>query len=462
MHKQLLQMTKYFYLIFLTFISFHVPAQEKIRSTQNLSVNKSLRIDKNISDSALLDLVQKQTLNYFWNFAHPVSGMARERSNIVYNYGLEAVTTGGTGFGVMAIIVASERKWIAREQAVDRLLKIVSFLGKADRYRGAFPHFLNGETGKTIVFSAPYSSKDDGADLVETSFLMQGLLCVKQYFDQDDHKEKELRDRITWMWNDIEWNWFTRGGLNILYWHWSPVNEWSVNNDIRGWNECLITYVLAASSLNYSISAGVYNRGWTNGINFKNRRKYYDIYLPLGDDYGGPLFFSHYSFLGLDPRGLKDQYADYWEQNVNHTLINRAYCIDNPKKFKGYSAKCWGLTASDNHQGYGAHSPTEDLGVITPTAALSAFPYTPEYSMEALRYFYKELGGKIWSEYGFTDAFNETENWYAKSHLAIDQGPIIVMIENYRTGLLWKLFMSSPDIKRGLNKLGFDYSGKIK
>jgi len=257
------------------------------------------------------------------------------------------------------------------------------------------------------------------------------------------------------MWEGIEWNWFTQD-QNVLYWHWSPNNGWSMNHQIKGWNECLITYIMAASSPKNAISRRVYEDGWANSNTFYNGKKFNDITLPLGFDYGGPLFFSHYSFTGLDPRGLKDKYADYWEQNKAHTLINRAYCIENPKKYKGYGPNSWGLTASDSWQGYAAHSPTEDLGVITPTAALSAFPYTPEYSMQALRHFYEDLGDKIWTPYGFADAFSEEHNWVAKSHLAIDQGPIIVMIENYRTGLLWKLFMSSPDVQRGLKSLGFE------
>jgi hypothetical protein len=410
-----------------------------------------LVIKKDLTDEQLLELVQKQTFRYFWEFAHPVSGLARERSNIAYDYGHETTTTGGTGFGIMAIVVAAERGWISRDTAVGHLLKMVKFLAKADKYHGVFPHWLHGETGRTI----PFSSKDDGADIVETSYLIQGLLTARQYFNRDNPRENQLRNRITWMWNDVEWNWHTRGGLSMLFWHWSPNNGWTMNHEIRGWNECLITYVLAASSPRYSISPDVYHRGWANSNHFKNQREYYGIKLPLGFDYGGPLFFSHYSFLGIDPRGLKDNHADYWLQNLNHTLINREHCIRNPNKFKGYGANCWGLTASDNHRGYGAHSPTEDLGVISPTAALSAFPYTPEYSMQALRHFYYDHGNKIWSEYGFVDAFNETENWYAKSHLAIDQGPIIVMIENYRTGLLWKLFMSCPEVQTGLKKLGF-------
>ncbi|MFI5131946.1 MAG: glucoamylase family protein [Chitinophagales bacterium] len=416
-----------------------------------LLAGKMFSQKQNLSDSALLDTVQKQTFRYFWDFAHPVSGLARERSNLA-DYGPETTTIGGSGFGVMAIIVAAERKWIKRDTAAGLLLKMVRFLRKADVFHGVYPHWMNGETGKVIRFSP----KDDGGDLVETAYMFQGLLCARQYFDRDNPKENELRRRINWLWNEVEWDWFTRDHLNVLYWHWSPNHGWAMNNEIRGWNECLITYVLAASSPSHSIETGVYNRGWANGIDFKNQREYYKIKLPLGPDYGGPLFFSHYSFLGLDPRGLKDRYADYWEQNKNHTLINRAYCLSNPKKLRGYGENCWGLTASDTYNGYRAHSPTDDNGTITPTAALSAFPYTPEYSMKALKHFYYDMGDKLWSEYGFVDAFNETQNWYAKSHLAIDQGPLIVMIENYRSGLLWKLFMSCPEIKTGLKKLGFE------
>lgn len=405
---------------------------------------------RNLSDSALLDLVQQQTFRYFWDFAHPVSGLSRERSNESFNYGGEVVTTGGTGFGIMAVIVATERKWIQRDTAAKFLLKMVRFLSKADSYHGVFPHWLHGETGKTI----PFSRKDDGADLVESSFLFQGLLTARQYFNADNPVEGELRNRINWLWKDIEWNWFTNN-QEVLYWHWSPNNGWAMNFPVRGFNECLIMYVLAASADRYSVSPAVYHNGWAQSNFFKNGKEFYGIELPLGFDFGGPLFFSHYSFLGLDPRGLKDRYADYWIQNRNHTLINREHCVRNPNQFKGYGPQSWGLTASDTYNGYDAHSPTNDKGTITPTAALSAFPYTPEYSMQALRHFYEQLGDKIWSEYGFVDAFNETQNWYATSHLAIDQGPIIVMIENHRTGLLWNLFMSCPEVQKGLKKLGF-------
>ena len=422
-----------------------------IAQNKQEAVAKLISRQANLTDSALLDIVQQQTFKYFWDFAHPVSGMARERSNIAYNYGEEVVTTGGTGFGIMATIVATQRKWIGRDTAAKQLLKLVNFLSKADSYHGVFAHWLNGATGKTI----PFSRKDDGADLVETAYLFQGLLCARQYFTGSNNVESELRGKINWLWNDIEWNWFTKGGEDVLYWHWSPNNGWAMNFPVRGYNECLIMYVLAASGEHYPVTAAVYHRGWAQSNFFNNGKKFYNFKLPLGFDYGGPLFFSQYSFLGLNPNGLKDEYADYWEQNTNHTLINHAYCVDNPKDFKGYGESCWGLTASDTYNGYNAFSPTNDEGTITPTAALSAFPYTPEYSMKALKHFYYDLGDKIWGKYGFADAFNETKNWYAQSNLAIDEGPIVVMIENYRSGLLWNLFMGCPEIKGGLKKLGF-------
>ena len=428
-------------------------------------------IVRGISDSALLDIVQRQTFRFFWHYAHPVSGLARERSTTVRadyywdyineaydepnfgkgTFGSEDCAIGGTGFGIMSTIVAVERGWIGRDTALRRLVKMVDFLNKADSYHGIFPHFMNGTTGKTV----PFGNLDDGADIVETSYLMMGLLCAREYFSKNEPLEKYFRNRVTNLWNIANWNWHTKNNNAMLYWHWSVENDFDMNFPIRGFNECLITYLISASSPTHGIAPDVYFNGWVNSTTYINDKTYYGMKLPLGFEYGGPLFFAHYTFMGIDPRGLTDWHTDYWEQNRNHTLINRAWCIDNPKKYKGYSEKCWGLTAGDSFKGYVAHCPQEDLGVIQPTAALSSFPYTPEYSMEALKYFYYELGDKIWSDYGFVDGFSIHHNWYAKSHLAIDQGPIIVMIENYRTGLLWKLFMKIPDIQKGLKKLGF-------
>lgn len=403
-----------------------------------------------ISDNALLDKVQQQTFKYFWDYGHPVSGLSRERSN----GGDNVVTSGGSGFGIMTILVGIERGFISRADGLARMQTIVGFLkNTAKTIKGAYSHWLDGGTG----FIIPFSSKDNGADLVETSYLIQGLLCARQYFNQGTTAESTLRDDINTIWHRVEWDWFRRGGQDVLYWHYSEDYQWDMNLPIRGWNECLVTYVLAASSPTHSIPKSVYTAGWaSNGsAAFVNGNSYYGYRLPLGSNMGGPLFFAHYSFLGINPNGLSDVYANYADQTRNHTLINYSYCKANPNNYFGYSDSIWGLTASDIPTGYSASSPTNDLGVIAPTAALSSFPYTPNESMAALRFFYYVLGDKIWKDYGFIDAFSLKEPWFASSHLAIDQGPIIIMIENYRTGLLWNLFTSCPEVKAGMQTLGF-------
>jgi hypothetical protein len=422
-------------------------------TAKNTAVKKpSQKPQARLSDEALLDLVQRQTIGFFWDGAHAESGLAFDRIRLSGDAADDRLGIGGSGFGVMAILVGVERGWIGRDEAIARLSKIMDWLERATCYHGLFPHFIHGATGATM----PLGQKDDGADIVESAYLFQGLLCARQYFDRDAPVERHLHDRIGWMWRNAEWNWHTRGGRNVLTWHWSPNNGWSLDAEIRGWNECLIVYILAAASPTFPIEPVVYHKGWAQGRAFDNRRTYYDIELPIGPDFGGPLFFSQYSFCGLDPRGLKDRYADYWRQNVQHTLINYEHCVRNPGGHKGYGPSCWGLTASDDPAGYAAHAPDNDNGVISPTAALSSFPYAPEQAMRALRYFYEVKAEKIWNRYGFADAFSESQNWFADTCLAIDQGPIVAMIENYRTGLLWRLFMKDPDVQAGLRKLGFE------
>jgi len=400
-----------------------------------------------ISDEELLTLVQKQTFKYFWDFAHPVSGLSRER-----NTSGSTVASGASGFGLMTIPVGIERGFISRAQGVERLSTMINFLGdKAERFHGAWSHWLHGETGA----AKPFSQKDDGGDLVETSFVAMGLMTVRQYLDENNSNEKAIIDKINDILDEIEWDWYRQDGQNGLYWHWSPNYGWEKNHKIRGWNEALITYFMAATSSSHGIPKEVYDGGWKAG-KFINGQQFYDISLPLGPDYGGPLFFEQYTFLGLDPRNLTgDEGESYWEQVVNHSLINREHCIRNPKGYVGYSKDCWGLTASDGYTGYSAHSPTNDRGVITPTAALSSFPFTPDESMEALKHFYYRLGDRLWGPYGFYDAFSIQDEWYATSNIGIDQGPIILMIENYRTQLLWNLFMSAPEVEQAMNTLGF-------
>lgn len=400
-----------------------------------------------MTDEELLEMVQQYTFRYFWDFAHPVSGMARERNTT------SIVTTGGSGFGIMAILVGMERGFISREAGVQRLLKIVGFLENADRFHGAWAHWMNGATGEAI----PFSTFDDGGDLVETAFLVQGLLAAREYVFGASQDEIDLRNRITGLWESVEWNWYRKGVQEVLYWHWSPNFAWQMNFPLRGFNETHITYILAIASPTFPVPASLYHNGWAGG-SLVNGNSYFGYPLQVGPYRGGPLFFSHYSYLGFDPRNIRDDYANYFVNNTNHTLINRQYCIENPQNHAGYSEVCWGLTASDNPWGYLAHEPTaaRDNGTITPTAAISSMPYTPEESIAALKHFYRELGDRLWGQYGFYDAFNLNENWFASSYLAIDQGPIICMIENYRSELLWNLFMQNPEIGASLEKIGFE------
>lgn len=443
-------------LILLTLLGINCKFNKEQKLTTESQEN--LRLSKD----SLLTHVQYQTFQYFWDGAEPVSGMARERYHVDGIYPQDdknVVTTGGTGFGVMAILVGIERGFITRQQGLERILKIVDFLKSADRYQGAWSHWMYGNTGKT----KPFSPRDNGADIVETAFLMQGLLTAQQYFNQTNDEEILIRKEIAKLWREVNWNWFTNGGKNVLYWHWSPDFEWEMNMEVRGWDECLILYVLAAASPTYPISEDAYHKGWArNGDIVSTQNTFgYNLYVKhnFAEKSGGPLFWSHYSFLGLDPRNLEDRYANYWKVNTNHTLINRKYCIENPKNYRGYGSNCWGLTASYSPVGYAAHAPGPDTdrGVISPTAALSSFPYTPDYSMEALEFFYYELGDKLFGKYGFYDAFSLEHEWFPEKYLAIDQGPIVVMIENYRTGLLWKLFMQNQDVQNGLKKLGFTW-----
>lgn len=412
-----------------------------------------------LTEEQLLDTVQYQTFQYFWEGAEPVSGLARERihtDNVYPRNDQDVITLGGSGFGVMAILVGIERGWITREEALARYQRVVDYLAKADRFHGAWPHWLHGPTGKV----APFSKKDDGGDLVETAFMIHGLLTVAEYFKEGNAEEQQLVKDIEQLWREVEWDWYTKGGQDVLYWHWSPNYGWEMNFPVGGYNECLIMYVLAASSPTHPIQPEAYHKGWALDGKIADDTIYYGVPTVLNfyehDEAPiGPLFWAHYSYLGLNPKGLKDKYADYWELNTNHAKIHYKYALDNPENFEGYGEKQWGLTSSYSMRGYAGHRPGRDLGVIAPTAALSSFPYTPKESMQFLDYLYNEADSLI-GKYGPYDAYSHSANWYLPRYLAIDQGPIPVMIENHRTGLLWNLFMKNDDVKGGLKKLGFE------
>lgn len=406
------------------------------------------------SDSVLLDMVQEYTLKYFTDFAHPHTGLARERSNDLNG---DIVTTGGTGFGLMSLIAGTERGFITKEQALSIIDRTVTFLEKCEKFHGAWAHWYDGDTGKTFSFS----QYDNGGDIVETAFLVEGLLAVRQWLkDSPVQEEKSLAERCNQLWKGVEWDWYTRGE-DALYWHWSKDYGWKMNHKIRGFDETFITYVLAVSSPTHPISADVYEKCYKDSPVYFNGKEYCGVKLDLGMDYGGPLFFTHYSYLGLDPRALTVDGAGIFERNKAHSLIHYNYAIENPKGHKGFGADLWGFTSSDDPLvGYTSHHPMTDAenGTVSPTAAVSSIVYTPEESLGVIRHLYYDLGEKVFGRYGFYDAYNPSMaegQQVVKSHLAIDQGPQVVMIENYRTGLIWDLFMTCPEIHDGLKKLGF-------
>jgi hypothetical protein len=407
---------------------------------------------KDFSDDELLDMTERYTFRYFWEGADKQSGMIRERSD----GSPLTVASGGTGMGLMTLIAAHERQYEDRNLIKDRIIKILDFLGSCDRYHGAWSHWYNADTKHTI----PFSPDDNGGDLVETSYVAQGLIALKNYFTGNDSKSTIIRNKAGQLWKDIEWTWYRQYGQDVLYWHWSPDNGFKINMKITGWNECLITYLLAAASPTHGIPGKVYINGWARNGSMVSNRTFYQLPVKLCPDWGGPLFWLHYSHLGINPHGLKDQYADYWQEHVNTVMIHNEYAVANPLGWKNYSNKCWGLTASDDPYGYTAHQPlTNDNGTISPTAALSSLPYAPAESLKALKYFYRERGQELFGFFGFYDAFNDELNWVKKGWLAIDQGPVAVMIENYRSGLLWDLVTHDTDVKTGLNRLAFNYDG---
>ena len=424
--------------------------------------NKPKKIQKQVwTDEALMDSVQKQTFSYFWDGAEPVSGLARERihlDSIYPTHDKDIITIGGSGFGLMAIVVGAERGYITKEEALSRFEKSVDFLEKADRFHGAWPHWLL-PSGKV----APFSTYDDGGDLVETAFLIQGLLTVKEYYANGGEREQKLVAKIQKLWEEVEWDWYTKGE-NTLYWHWSPNVAWKMNFPVGGYNEALIMYILAAASPTHPVSKDVYDKGWALDGQIAKDTVYYGLETELNHyehdaSPVGPLFWAHYSYLGLNPKGLTDAYADYWKLNVNHAKIHYRHAVENPNKYKGYGKNLWGLTSSYSVKGYAGHRPDNDLGVISPTAALSSMPYTPKESLQFLRYMYTEQDSLV-GKYGPYDAFSLESDWSLPRYLAIDQGPIPVMIENYRTGLLWNLFMKNKDLHKGLEKLGFSTTHK--
>ncbi len=428
---------------------------------------------REMNEDELTVMVQEAAFRYYWEGAEKISGLAKE--NIPGRQNM--IATGASGFGILALIAGTENNFITRQQATERFTRIVDFLHNAETFHGAFPHFINSATKKAEPF---FGARDNGGDLVETSFLLQGLLAARAYFSGNNTEETHIRNTITDIWQRVEWSWYKQfADSKYLYWHWSPDKTWIINHKLIGFNEAMVTYLLAIASPTYAIDAGMYYSGWAStdtiaqqyrenwgqtkdGSMYYNGNTYFGHKLDVGVSNGGPLFFTHYAYLGYDPTMITDMYTNYFTNNQAIAKINHAYCVDNPHHYAGYSDSCWGLTASDGPYHYSANEPVpwQDEGKIAPTGAISSFPYTPAESLKALKNYYNNYGSFLWGEYGFRDAFNLTDNWCSEIYMGLNQAPMMVMIENYRTGLLWKLFMSDVDIKGGLQKLNAETAHK--
>lgn len=418
-----------------------------------------------MSDEVLLTMVQQASFRYYWDAAEPNSGMARESEP----GDDDTIALGASGFGVMAMIVAAERGFVPREATVARLTTIATFLEQAERFKGAWPHFISGRTGKAIPLFQIY---DDGADLVETSFMMQGLLAARGYYTRDTPAERDLRARITRLWEGIDWDWFrATPKRDALYWHWSPNYGFQIANRLEGWNETMITYLLAIASPTHPAPASIYDTGFMRsagsnpyGEPYGVPRSYFGITTtqsyfpptPTSPGSPGPLFFTHYSFMGYDPRGVHDRFSDYFESNRQLSRISQAYSIANPLKMKGYGADSWGITAVDGPEDeYHEYKPfLTDDGTLAPTGAVSSYVYTPQASLGAIRHWYRDRGAQLWDIYGFRDSFNEQRDWYSGITMALNQAPQTVMIENGRTGLVWRAFMANREIAAMQTKIG--------
>jgi hypothetical protein len=398
------------------------------------------------ASGALLDEVQRAGFRFFYDDANPVSGLCREYSD----QRPELCATGANGMGFFNIVVGASRGFVTRDQAARRMQKCLHFLAeRVDRFHGVFPHWFNGNTGKTI----PFSKLDDGGDLVETGFLAEGLLEAREYFTGDDAVETDVRTLADRLWRDIDWSWHVKddGASAYLLWHWSPNYGFGKNHHVTGFNECQIVYLLALASPTHPIPVKCYWTGWM-GHDYATTRDDFGVHVELGRGLQMPMFFTHYSYLGFDPHALSIGGKTYFDQFRDLCRIQVAYAKSESAVYKGYGP-LWGLTACKGPDGYKAFAPGRDNGTIAPTAALSSMPYDPEDSLSCLNELELHYREKLWGPFGFRDSFNLSRDWVAIDYLGIDVGPIAPMIENYRTGLCWKTFMKAPEVAVALRRI---------
>jgi hypothetical protein len=401
-----------------------------------------------LDNENFLDLVQRTAFDYLWYETNPTNGLVKDRSSNPSVSSIAAV-----GFGLSAVTVGIDRGWISREAGRTRVLTTLEFLwsspqgpeADATGYKGFYFHFLDMQTGRR--------AGDAELSTIDTALLLAGVLHVQQYFDQDDTSEAKIRDLADNLHRRVDWPWMQVRSAKVCH-GWTPETGF-LPYDWGGYNEAMILYLLALGSPTFPINPDAWT-AWTSSYTWQTHYGLGFVVFP-------PLFGHQYSHVWVDFRGIQDAYMrdkglDYFENSRRATLANRAYAIANPLGWVDYGENVWGLTASDipaSYRARGAPPAESDDGTITPTAAGGSFAFTPHESLAALRHIYDAYRTRIWGPYGFKDAFNPSKNWFAADYLGVDQGPIVLMIENYRTGRVWQVFMRHPAIQHGLARAGF-------
>ncbi|MGA9779082.1 MAG: glucoamylase family protein [Verrucomicrobiia bacterium] len=405
------------------------------------------------SDDAYLDYLQQANFDYFWYAANPTNGLVPDRSTTG-----SACSISSVGFGLTAIGIAIDHGWITRDQGAARVLTTLNTFWNGPQgtnasgdigYNGWFYHFLD--------MNAATRSGSSELSSIDTTLLLGGILYVKQYFNGTNATETSIQTTASAIFNRVNWIWMAPDipGTNGVRMGWLPDTGFSTFGDWVGYDEGMLIYLLGIGATSNALPASCWNY-WTSGYIWANYYGYSFVTFP-------PLFGHEYSHCWVDFRHVGDAYMNaenstYFENSHRAALAQQAYCAADPLGWPGYSSLDWGLTASDDPTGYAAHGapPAEnDNGTIAFTASGGAMAFAPEIALPTLKNFYKGGRPRFWTQYGFIDAYNLSAAWYDNAELGIDQGPIVIMVENYRNQNVWRLFMQNPEIQQGLQEAGF-------
>ena len=386
-----------------------------------------------LGDNQLLDLVQRAAFEYFVHESNTANGLVKDFCRVKTKDKMPMTSTAATGFGLASLCVGASRGWISDDVAKTRILATMKFFrNDAESEHGFFYHFLDGETGRRWDESELSS--------VDTALLLAGMLTAAHYYPGT-----QIETLAQEIYKNVDWQWMMAGGRTLCM-GWKP-EEGFLNVRWADYCELMIIYLLALGSPTHPIPADAWYQ-WGRMLNQFENEKF--IACP-------PLFTHQYSHTFVDFRGMRDEEANYFTNSILATQANRKWCVANAKKFQTYREGFWGLTACDGPSGYMAYGAPYgvDDGTVAPTAAISSIVFTPQESLSAIRLMLEKLGPKVWGRYGFIDAFNLEQKWFSNKYLGIDLGPMVLMIENHRTGLIWKTFMKEPAIQKAMDAAKF-------